>query len=192
MGMNLRVDPTNITNFNQSEEELQLVILFWLLAAGKNALTSAKNLEKLLTKWFYQTPFETIKRIPNLAEEMKAFGIGCYNNKAKSFRAIVDSGLDLKTCTVEDLENIYGIGSKTARCVIMHSRPNQKYAGLDTHILAYMRDQGYNVPKSTPSGKKYREIEALFLKHAEELGRDAAELDLSIWNQYRKKNRNVA
>jgi len=118
---------------------------------------------------------------------MKRFGIGCYNHKAKAFRELLASKIDLKTCDVDDLERIAGIGPKTSRCFLLHSRPNQTYAGLDRHVLRYMRDQGFSVPKSTPTGAKYKKIEQEFIKIANKLGKSTSELDLEIWNKYRGK-----
>ena len=97
--------------------------------------------------------------------------------------------MDLKTCTVEDLELIKGIGPKTARCFLIHSRPNQQLAGLDIHALRYLADQGYQVPKTTPTGKKYKEIEGWFIKEANKAGKDVATFDLEIWNKYRNKDK---
>lgn len=201
------IDPTNITNYNLSESELQEHILFWVLAAGKNGVVSAQCLDTLLTKLRYEAsyeleaqgysisdaqfinPFDLIKPIdqPSLATWMMQCGIGCHSIKSKTFRDLASSGLDLKTCTTDDLEAIYGIGPKTARCFIIHSRPNQKLAGLDRHILSFLRDKGYNVPKSTPTGSKYKTIEQYFIKEAEKAGKNIAELDLEVWNHYRDK-----
>lgn len=185
------IDPINITSYDLSSKDLEVVILFWICAAGKNGVTSAKCLHKLLTTWQTEKnerPFKTIQRIPNLPQEMKKCGIGCYNNKAKSFKYLALHHLNLKTCTVEDLEAVPGIGPKTARCFLIHSRRNQKYAGLDTHILKFLRDKGHEVPKSTPSGKKYLELEKIFLSYVEASGKSVADFDLSIWNEYRNRS----
>ena len=181
------IDPKNITKYNSSTEELQEVILWWILAAGKKAITAAKSLDSLLTSWKIGSPFETILYInskTNLGLEMKKHGIGCYNNKAKSFLSLIHKNLDLKNCSLEELESVYGIGFKTARCYLLHSRPNQNYAGLDTHVLSYMRDLGFDVPKSTPAGRKYKELEEVFLKLVTASRMTTSELDLLIWNVY--------
>jgi thermostable 8-oxoguanine DNA glycosylase len=190
------IDPKNITNYNLTEWQLQEHILFWVCAAGKNGVTAAKCLDKLLTalasKHGPKAPFDLIKdeiwchTRESLFKHMKESGIGCYRNKAVTFMQLAFSSVNLANCSVEALENIYGIGPKTARCFIIHSRPNQKYAGLDRHILHWLRDQGYTVPKSTPNPTKYKQIEQWFLAEVEKSGKTVSELDLEIWNKYRK------
>ena len=48
---------------------------------------------------------------------MKRFGFGCYNNKSETFWNLANSNLDLKTCTIESLESIKGIGRSEERRV---------------------------------------------------------------------------
>lgn len=186
------VDPTKITNYHLSSQELEEVMLFWICAAGKNGVTAAKCLHNLLSSWktANESPYEIVRNIDkkaSLSQALKDSGIGCYNNKAKTFRALANSNFDLKNCTVENLESIPGIGPKTARCFLIHSRPNQQYAGLDTHALKFLRDKGHEVPKSTPNGKKYRTLELIFLQYAKESGMTVADFDLMIWNDYRTR-----
>jgi len=181
------IDPNNITNFNSTEKELQEVLLFWVCAAGKTASTTARNLDKLLNNLEGGPPFEKIKKagLKKLPQTLKNFGIGCYNLKAKSIWELVNSNLNLRTCSIEDLEDIYGIGPKTARCFIIHSRRDANCAGLDTHILKFLRSKGHNAPKSTPSTKKqYKKFEDMFLGYAKESGHSIAEFDLNIWRYY--------
>jgi thermostable 8-oxoguanine DNA glycosylase len=192
------VDPNNITNYNLSDRELQEVLLFWVCVAGKKADTIAKGLDRLLKKVMTKAdlPFDAIKRLnqEELADLLKECGIGCYTIKAKSLTNLVNSGIDLRNCGIEDLESIYGIGQKTARCFLIHSRPNMRLAGLDTHILKFLRDKGHDVPKSTPQNKKrYRELEQVFIKYADEAGKLVADFDLELWrkgsNGQEKRNR---
>lgn len=187
--MRFLVDPDKITDYNSSDSELELRILWWVCAAGKNGTAAARLLSALLSKWDNgKSPFGIIRSIPNLAQEMKNCGIGCYNHKSKTFLQLVESGFNLKTCSVEDLEGIHGIGPKTARCFLIHSRPNQRLAGLDTHILKYLREQGIAAPTSTPTGRRYRELEKQFLALADKAGKSVADFDLEIWVSYRKKS----
>jgi hypothetical protein len=210
----MMIDPIKITNFNLNDAELEEHILFWVCAAGKNGVTAAKcldNFNKLSRKYiiddirldtylwrkpkFYNlydiknaSMFDLIKSIKHseLPRFMASAGIGCFNQKARTFLELAESNLNLKTCSVDDLEKIKGIGPKTSRCFIMHSRPNQRLAGLDVHILRFLKDKGYNVPKATPTGKKYKIIEQWFLKEADAADMDTADFDLMIWNKYRK------
>lgn len=193
--MNYWVDPDNITNFNLNESELELNIIFWIFAAGKNGHTSAKCLKNFLEYYSKknneESPFSIVSSIENLPQSLKDFGVGCYNNKAKTLLNLINKGLNLKTCSVEELESIWGLGSKTARCFLIHSRKDQKLAGLDRHILSFLRDLGYDVPRQTPNKNQYKKIENIFIEIAESLNKTPSELDLEIWKKKRilpKKN----
>ena len=194
------VDPSNITNYNLTYDELEERILFWVCAAGKNGKTAAKCLNKFLTdlSTYGDTPFESIfnymllsplvKTAPILEEKLKCCGIGCYNNKAKTIKHIILSNINLKTCSSEELESIYGIGMKTSRCFILHSREGARIAGLDTHMLKHLKDNGVsNVPKSTPTSKKeYLRLEKEVLALADKANMSSADYDLMVWNFYSK------
>lgn len=189
------IDPVRITNFRRNSSELEEFLLFCIAVAGKNATTTATMLDKLLDYGFEYcngTPFEVIKKlndIENLPVLMKSFGFGCYSHKSRGFLEAAYSGLDLKKCSVEDLEKIYGIGMKTSRYFLLHSRENAHVACLDTHILKWLsKHSGVKVPKQTPTGKKYQELEQVFLKACEALQIGAADLDLKIWNMSRGNN----
>lgn len=188
------LDPKSITNYTATDKQLEELILWWVLAAGKNGITAAKILDKFLTRAKYKytnlSPFELIKQMGDneLISSLLIAGAGCYTIKARAFRELANSNLNLRTCSTDDLENIFGIGCKTSRCFIIHSRPNQQLAGIDRHLLRWLKDKGYkNIPTSTPSKKRYKEIEQIFLKEVKKSGKSVAELDLEIWNEYRNK-----
>jgi thermostable 8-oxoguanine DNA glycosylase len=181
------IDPTQITNFSASDEQLEELALFWICAAGKNGKTAARLLDTLLQSLSGSTPFDKIRSTQpeELPSHLKAAGIGCQNSKAKSMLQLAHSTLNLRTCLPEDLETIHGIGRKTSRCFILHSREHARYAALDTHILKFLREQGHDAPISTPaSAKKYAELENAFLSLADKSGKSVAEFDLEIWNYY--------
>jgi thermostable 8-oxoguanine DNA glycosylase len=181
------IDPTKITNFSATDLELEELALFWICAAGKNGKTAARLLDALLQSLPGTTPFNKIRSTDPelLPAQLKAAGIGCQNSKAKSMLQLAHSGIDLRRCLPEDLETIHGIGRKTSRCFILHSRKDARYAALDTHILKFLREQGYDAPISTPaSAKKYAELEEAFLQLADAAGKSVAAFDLEIWNYY--------
>jgi hypothetical protein len=194
------INPEKVTNYDQTDRQLEEFILFWVCAAGKNGRTAARCLDKFLTDMsaFYlnNTPFHTILKIHalfDLPQTLKHYGIGCYNSKAKTFYELAvakhKGELNLRTCTPSDLESIHGIGPKTARCFILHSQKNAQVAGLDTHMLKYLREVGYDdVPKSTPIGKKYLTNEKRVLSLAKKAGMTPSEFDLWVWNKYSVKS----
>lgn len=191
------IDPTNITNYNLTDEELEEHILFWVCAAGKNGKVAASSLEILLTMITYNnmSPFEAIRESLRIdavpfAVMMHTAGIGCHSHKSRTFKELAYSKLNLRTCTSDDLEKIYGIGKKTSRCFILHSRKDAQCAGLDTHMLKHLKEVGVeNVPKQTPSSKKqYERLEKEVLKLAKAAGMSPANYDLMIWNKYSVKN----
>lgn len=118
---------------------------------------------------------------------MKDSGIGNHNLKSKCFIEISQSNINLRECSIDDLISIKGIGRKTAAGFLLHTRPNQRFAVIDTHILKFLRDQGIMVPKSTPGkrSKKYLELEKNFLNLCDKYTLDVANLDLAVWNHYR-------
>jgi hypothetical protein len=190
-----RLDPSRITNFNLSRPQLELHLLFWVAVAGKNAHTTAAVLDRFLRTHARRappraTPFGIVRavhRTGKLGLRLRQAGFGCYLLKAKAFAALVEGGLDPKTCTLEELEAVPGIGPKTARCFLLHTRPGQPYAGLDVHVLRFLQDRGHQVPKATPAGRRYRELERAFLAEAAAAGKAPAEFDLEVWNEYRLK-----
>jgi hypothetical protein len=191
------ITPTTITNYNRTEEELEEFLMFAILVAGKGAEQQAKKLQSFL--WLAEkgfglpkdtTPFEYLEYLikgNQLTHVMMFCKLGQYKRLLIAFLGIVRFKGNLKNVTIDQLESISGIGSKTARFFILHSRPDAKVAVLDTHILKWMSEKGYKVPKATPAKKKYAEIEKLFLTEAINHQMTPADLDLTIWKSYAKK-----
>jgi thermostable 8-oxoguanine DNA glycosylase len=185
------VDPFHITNFNRTQDELEEFAIFAVLVAGKTATTIAPRLDNFLSqKNRYITPFKYIDKLSQHPEFfssfLKSFGFGCYNQKAETLTQLCEASLDLRTCTAEDLERIKGVGLKTSRFFLLHSRPNLRYAVLDTHILKGLRDYGLeNVPLVTPKSPKiYARLEHEFLKICDSLEKRPEALDLEWWTKY--------
>ena len=184
------IDAANITNYSLTENELEARILFWILAAGKNGTRSAKITNSIVEQYkgLRETLFKYLRLLDfeDTLNMCKYHKTGCFGSKARSIYEICRADLNLRTCTSEDLEKIYGIGMKTSRCFILHSRKNAQYAGLDTHMLKHLKSLGYAVPKNTPSSKKmYLTIEQIVIKLAHEAGETPADYDLNIWNKFK-------
>ena len=132
------------------------------------------------------SPFELVRYAvschANLRQELEVVRMGQYTRIEKAFRKLAFGKLDLRTCTREDLVAIPGIGMKTASFFILFSRQNVRIACLDTHILAWLRENGHpTAPRSTPAGRAYGVWEAVFIEHCDRLERNIAELDFEIW-----------
>jgi len=96
------------------------------------------------------------------------------------------ASLDLDTSTAVDFLRIPGIGLKTARFLAGYLN-DEEGAVLDTHVLAWGREQGFRWPKRITSPTQYLEIEKEYLAIARLMGLHPLDLDTSIWTE-RNKN----
>lgn len=148
------IDPKQITNFNRTEEQLQEFLLFCIVVAGKNAHQQAAKLDNFLNQFWAErssTPFQKLGTTwgsMDIRQRLEQVKMGQYGRISTAFY-FASQLKNLSTITVGELEQIKGIGPKTARFFLMHSRPNQRIATLDTHILKWLRACGIpEVPKS--------------------------------------------
>jgi len=166
---------------------LERHIIYSIIVAGKKAKFAEGVMGRLIDDT--TSPFDQIRSLISnntLEDKLREARSGSYTKLVKSFTALVNSSIDLKTCTPQDLEMIHGIGLKTSRYFIMKTRPGANYAALDVHILRWLREQGYHAPMSTPSGRDYYRLEKIFLQETEKRGLTPTELDRIIWTQYNK------
>ena len=177
-------------NPNATEKQREWLIVFAVLAANKPAQRMWRLTEALVGRFGEKKPFKILRGViarALLLPMLRGLRTGQYTRIDHALRALVESEIDLFACTPEDLEAIPGIGPKTARWFILRTQANARVAALDTHILKWMRARGYDVPKSTPTGKRYAEIEQQFLGEAEAHGKTPAEMDLLIWQSYAER-----
>ena len=188
------INPAEVTNYNRTQSELQEFILFCINVAGKKSSIESPKLEvfieraKNITK--ETSPFNCIKKLIKLGrlnEIMHWAKLSPYAQRYNSYVA-VSKIKDLQSVTLNRLLQVPGIGLKTARFFLSHSREDFDEPMLDTHILRYLRDQGYvDAPKSTPSNENtYYYFANIFKNIARQLGKSVTDLDLEIWKQYSK------
>jgi endonuclease III len=179
------IEPTKITNFERTDRELEMFWLYSLMVAGKNADNTARCLNKMLDSTDL-SPFEYMKANQNdLHNVLVANRVGQYNRLEKAIRQSLD--LNLRTFTLEELLAIHGVGNKTARFFLLHTRRNMQLVVLDIHILSYLRERwGLDVPKNTPHDKaKYAALAktAVALIREDYPDLSLADADLLIWTQ---------
>ena len=196
------IDPYDLTK-PWDARRLQEWFLFGICVAGKSASQTAAKVEGFLYKDWMEIgpdfvaaplPFETVQSLINqrkLDSQLRRHKLGQYKriNKAMCGMILIDPA----TVTLEELEQIHGVGAKTARMLLLYTRPDQEMIPLDTHVLKWLRANGYNAPKSTPPpGKKYRELELAFIEEGKKRGLTAKEWDTQVWQQYAGANKRAA
>lgn len=160
--------------------------------AGKSAKQTEKKLTDLLNDIpatpgcvASYAPFarvQTAIRLRKLGHFLKKHKMGKYKLFNKAFRAAIK--IDLDNITVESLMKVPGIGPKTARMTILYYEPGANVVPLDTHILKWLKAQGYNAPKSTPTGRRYLELEKAFIAEARKRKMTVRALDTEVWKSY--------
>lgn len=167
--------------------ELEYRLLYAVIVAGKSAKFADQAMHRLMDLLLRHnkiSPFQAIKVVANMGQLdtfLRTARTGNYAKTARCFTELANASIDLHTCQPADLEKIHGIGQKTSRFFIMWTRPNERLAALDVHVLRWLGAQGYSVPRSTPSGGKYAELQAAFIHEAEKRGLTPRELDWQIW-----------
>jgi len=182
------LDPMNMT-VAQRPQDKEYLAVFAVCVAGKTAATMAGKVRELLAGT-HKSPFaklDLMRRTGTLEQDLRGVRIGQYKRVERALSELcqLDAKKDL---TVENLEDIPGIGPKTARFIVMYTDPKARVAALDTHILKWLGKRGYAVPKTTPpAGPIYKRLEQAFLKECDIRGKTPQELDTEIWQANARK-----
>ncbi len=191
------IDPNDVTDPARTPAGLEEFLLFCVVVAGKNADQQAAKLERFLGG---RRPFAHIRssdREGLLEARLREVRLGKYALLCRSFRELAHSGADLGSCTWEELTRFPGIGIKTAKFFVLHSRPAEMHGVLDTHVLAWMREHwegagrgGPRVPGHSPQEPRaYRFWETVYFgmvaarRHGGAV--DWAKFDLDLWRERR-------
>lgn len=187
------INPDQLTNYRRTEAELQEFWLFSIAVAGKPAFRIARQVAEFIAALPLVgrlTPFDGIHHVlategyDGLFKRVVDMRCGQQTRITKAFAQSIF--LDLRNTTLDNLMEVHGVGPKTARMFLLHSRPRQRLAVLDTHILKFLGKRGIKVPKLTPTGRRYAHLEKRFLALADKAGLSPAKYDLQIWKQYRQ------
>ena len=187
------INPSEINKIEWTDENLEEFMVFCLFVAGKKAEWAAKKANEFINI-FSATKCPLISVLYFLHEEdiedrLREVKTGQYGRLTKALRGI--GNLDsLRTVTLEELESIHGIGPKTARFFLLYTRENFQGIVLDTHVLKWLRKQGYLVPKSNPTKREYLLIEQLALKtiKSQFYNISLRDADLHIWKLMSGRN----
>lgn len=175
-----------------TEAKLEYKLLFAVIVAGKSAKFARSVMAKLQTalkvdRLGWLGGVRQAVQEGRLEAALRSAKSGNYSKIVRAFSHLAFYPLDLQFCTIEDLERVPGIGRKTSRFFLQWSGRRQHMAVLDTHILAWLRDRGYDTPATTPqSARAYDRWEQVFLQEAAKLGEHPADLDERIWLERNK------
>lgn len=182
-------NPERPTDFNRSRWEKEHFLTFAVLVANKPAARTRVVLANLLVGiGSDETPFEYLAfldRTGILDATLRACRTGQYRRIGGALQVFARGGIDVETCTIQDLEAVPGIGQKTSRFFMLHAREGTRCAVLDTHVLKWLVELGYPAPRGTPREPgTYRRLEDVFLAEADKRGVTPQDLDARIWLHY--------
>jgi thermostable 8-oxoguanine DNA glycosylase len=167
--------------------EVQRKFIYSVIVAGKSAEFARNKLGSWLETYNFdnELPFDTIKRLRGnnkLRDSFEDVKTGNYTKLTRACKEVIDSGIDITNSDPDQLEQIYGVGPKTSRFFIMWTRDGEEYGILDTHILKWLQEQGYDVPDDTPQDlDRYEEIQEVFINEAKKRNLKPRDLDFKIW-----------
>src|SRR5580658_9218545 len=144
------IDPNDVTDPSRTGAQLEEFLLFCIVVAGKNADQQTRKLDAFLQG---REPFKFIRSLGDGALEagLRAVKLGKYTLLAASFRELAHAGTDLRACPWEDLTGFPGIGIKTAKFFVLHSRPKEMHGVLDTHVLSWMSERWAPAGRGAPA-----------------------------------------
>lgn len=182
------VDPFDVTHYSLDDHRLEEFFMFCVAVAGKKATMVAGKLDLFLDHAKDgETPFALVRRLNaagELEDTLRSVKMGQYAKLTEAWAFCADGGIDVRTSGADDLQKVRGIGYKTARYFILHTRRAARVGVIDTHILKFLASRGHEVPSKIPNDKRYLKLEALILAEADTAGMTPADFDLAVWRHY--------
>lgn len=180
----------NKPDYTRDENELQEFLLFSMMVAGKNAKIVCNKLNQFAEDVDPNgdgilSACAQLDQMGMLEEKIREHKLGNYTRFLRFVREAFRKGLKIGSCSIDELETLFGIGPKTSRFFVSFTRKGCRYAILDRHVLAWLRDQGIKAPKTTPTDRrKYLELEKTYLELVGD--KDPSQTDYQIWLSKRR------
>ena len=191
------IDPKKVTDYNRNEWQLQEWLLYCVCVAGKKSEIESPKVRQFCLDprfGFNLKPFDLIRKLlkissceaDGLKQHLCKYKIAPYQQRYNSFVDAVELLPDnLSKVTIDELQEVRGISTKTSRFFLTHSREDFDEPVLDTHILRFLQEEGYRVPTSTPQNPtEYARVANIFRRIARVEGKSVTDLDLEVWTQY--------
>lgn len=179
--------------FDADDVGLEEFLILGVFVAGKNAPVQQRKRDEYLTDLYgmggRRSPFGIMRQLgaDGIDALLRLHKVGQYKRVTAALHFLAVSDFDLRTCSRDDLILTPGVSYKTASFFLLFTRPGAQVACLDTHILKWMGMHHTDIPDSSPSGKKYLELEERWIANAKSIGRhDLAQFDFELWKQYSK------
>jgi len=181
------IEPTKITNYDRSYDELIEFLTFCICVAGKNSDAVAKKINALTKErdflyCMYNYPLEENGLWEyTMLDILFKHRVGQYKRIMTALRQVAQ--LDLQNCTLAELMAVKGIGPKTACFFILHSRPNQELVVIDTHILKWYSKRTHKTYKRPSEWQDYVALAKAIVRAMRRAfpKLTLAEADLTIW-----------
>lgn len=191
------IDLDEPTDFARKRAGLEEFLMAAVCVAGKSAHVQAGRLHRFLyesptgREFGASAPFDKVRMMVfrrELHRELVRVGMGKYLLISTSFREMVrDLDLNLRKCPWQRLTEIPGIRPKTAKFFVLHSRPDQRLAVLDTHMHKKLKAEGYDPPAFPPANPFYYAFwQDVVLRLADAAGASPAAFDLASWREFRR------
>jgi len=182
-----------------SHARAEQFLMFCMLVAGKRSDVQRRKLTAFLRQSIATTfnaetvtlvpegsPFDWIRKLDrhdSLEAACRKHRLGKYSTLVPGFRDLARSDVGFLNTDKEELQKFSGIGPKTSQYFLMRTGQLEDAAALDTHILSWLQEQGYDAPDETPpAGPEYERLQDVFVKEAEKRDITPSELDAKIWN----------
>lgn len=185
------IDPQKPYYFEACNSTLQAFLVFGIMVAGKPADRTARLVDELFDMYGASTPFRKLKYLidtEQLDSHLRYLKVGKYTLMNKSFRYLVNNHIstDLRHISFGELVDVPGVGLKTSRYFKLYTDKHSMGLPIDTHLLSYLRDIGYDAPKTTPSSRGiYLYYEDELIKIFQSSGfKRLYNFDLAIWKAY--------